>query len=172
MPSQNPGACAPRFRFMQVLIFGDLGMGCRNLFLEISMISGCLRVRSPTFMFRCGHYRSQAPWISFKTCCSDMSRPASQNHSCLRPQAPRDLLSCGLRPQGFYGDKILGLTLPCMSNPYQHPITPGLSQKQLPGSLFVQEVRWVVFGETRISYQKIQVTSPELDDKWWALQLE
>ena len=47
-----------------------------------------------------------------------MSRRLSQNHSCLRPQAPRDLFSCGVMPQGFYGDKILGLTLPCMSNPY------------------------------------------------------
>ena len=96
---------------------GDLGMGCRNLFLEISILSGCLRVRYPKLMCRCGH-RGQTPWISFQTCCSDMSRPVSQNHTCLRPQAPRDSFSCGVRPPGFYGDKILGLTLPCMSNPY------------------------------------------------------
>ena len=32
---------------------GDLGMGCRNLFLEISMLSGCLRVRYPKLMCRC-----------------------------------------------------------------------------------------------------------------------
>ena len=98
---------------------GDLGMGCRNLFLEISMLSGCLRVRYPKLMCRCGHYRGQTAWTSFQTCCSDMSRPVSQNHTCLRPQAPRDLFSCGVRPPGFYGDKILGLTLPCMSNLYE-----------------------------------------------------
>ena len=39
--------------YIQVLVFGDLGMGCRNLFLEISMISGCLRVRYPKLMLRC-----------------------------------------------------------------------------------------------------------------------
>ena len=33
--------------------FGDLGMGCRNLFLEISTLSGCLRVRYPKLLFRC-----------------------------------------------------------------------------------------------------------------------
>ena len=53
MCQDDQGACAPRFRFIQVLNFGDLGMGCRNLFLEISMISGCLRVRSPKIMFHC-----------------------------------------------------------------------------------------------------------------------
>ena len=49
---KSMGLC-PRFRFIQVLLFGDLGMGCRNLFLEISMISGCLRVRYPKLMSRC-----------------------------------------------------------------------------------------------------------------------
>ena len=93
-------------------------MGCRNLFLEISTLSGCLRVSTQNFCFVVGHYRGQTRWISFQTCCSDMSQPVSQNHTCLRPQAPRDLFSCGVRPPGFYGDKILGLTLPCMSNPY------------------------------------------------------
>ena len=129
------GLVPPRFRFIQVLIFGDLGIGCRNLFLEISMISGCLRVRYPKLMSRCWSYRGQTPWISFQRCRSDMSRPVSQNHTCLRRQAPRDLFSCGVRPPGFCGDKILGLTLPCMSNPYERHVARSTS-KVTPSSLF------------------------------------
>ena len=61
----------------------------------------------------------------------------SQNHSCLRPQAPRDLFSCGVRPQGFYGDKILGLTLPCMSNPYKKRSNEDVFMSELQGNVGV-----------------------------------
>ena len=80
-----------------------------------------------------------------------MSRPVSQNHSCLRPQAPRDLFFCGVRPQGFYGDKILGLTLPCMSNPYSLSVDDRLPQRGRKITSFHVQADLVLHLRSRLS---------------------